>query len=154
MSPLNHNAARAMRPAIVAVACVLATAIAVNAIVTMALASPHIGDIVTFSPSAEPQSEESARLVVHRQNRSDCVLDMRVLHRTGGSMVIETEAVGQPGGFGVHWAGARTSEDSTNCGGDADLTVAHRDLDMLALSAGGYGIGQKRLPILTGDISN
>jgi hypothetical protein len=141
MSSLKHNAIRAMRPAIVAVGCMLATAIAVNAIVTMVRASPHIGDIVAFAPSAEAQSDETTRLVVHRQNLSECV-------------IIETESAAQPGGFAVHWAGARTSEDARNCGGDADLTVDHRDLDILALSAGGYGVGRKRLPILTGDVGN
>jgi hypothetical protein len=144
-----------MRPAIVAVACVLATAIAVNAIVALARASPHIGDIVAFVPSSEPQSDETTRLAVHRQNRSECVLDLDVLRRSGGSMIIETESTSEPGGgFGVHWAGLRTSEGPGDCGAGADLTVDHRDLDILALSAGGYGVGRKRLPILTGDISN
>jgi hypothetical protein len=154
MSSLNHNAVRAMRPAIVAVGCMLATAIAVNAVVTMVRAAPHIGDIVAFAPSVEAPSDETTRLVVHRQNRSECVLDLNVLRRSGGSMIIETESAALPGGFAAHWAGVRTSEDASNCGGDADLTIDHRVLDILALAAGGYGVGRKRLPILTGDVSN
>ena len=154
MSSLNHNAVRAMRPAIVAVGCMLATATAVNAIVTMVRASPHVGDIVAFVPSAEAQSDETTRLVVHRQNRSECVLDLHVLRRSGGSMIVETESAAEQGGFAVHWAGARTSDDARNCGGNVDLAVDHRDLDILALAAGGYGVGRKRLPVLTGDVSN
>lgn len=154
MSSLDHNAVRAMRPAIVAVGCILVTAVAVNAIVVMVRAAPHIGDIVAFAPSQAVQPDDATRLVVHRANRADCVLDLNVLRRSGGSMVIETESVTQKDGFGVHWAGIRTSEDGRDCGGAADLTIGHRDLDILALTAGGYGVGRKRLPVLTGDIGN
>jgi hypothetical protein len=154
MSTLHQKAARAMAPAIVTVACVLAIAVAANAIVAFARATPHVGDIVAFTPTDAVLDEESMRLIVHRMGRSDCVLDLGVVRRAGGSIIVETEPVGQAGGFRVHWAGRRTSNDTGDCGGDAELTVAQRDLDTLALSAGGYGVGPKRMPIITGDISN
>jgi hypothetical protein len=150
----NRNTARAMQPAIIAVACVLTVAVAVNAIVDLTRASPHLGDIVAFAPSATTSPGEGTRLVVHRKGQSDCVLDLAVLRRSGGSLVVDTEIVGDTSGFEAHWAGPRTSDTAGNCGGDAELLVDHGDLDILALSAGGYGVGRKRMPINTGDAAN
>jgi hypothetical protein len=154
MYPPKRNTARAMRPAIVAAACLLTAAVAVNAIVALTHASPHLGDIVAFAPSATVPSGDGTRLVVRRKGQTDCVLDLAVLRRSGGSLVVDTEIVGDTGGFGAHWAGPRTSDAVGNCGGDAELLVDHTDLDILAMSAGGYGIGPKRMPINTGDASN
>jgi hypothetical protein len=152
MPTQDHNAMRAMRPALVAAACGLVATFAVNAIVALASAAPQVGDIVAFAPSATELSGGSTRLVAHRQGRSDCVLDLGVLRRSGGSLVVDTRLVGDAGGFRVHWAGARTSDDLRNCGGDVDLIVDHDDLDTLALAAGGYGVGRKRIPGVTGDL--
>jgi hypothetical protein len=52
------------------------------------------------------------------------------------------------GSFRVHWAGQRTSSDTGNCGDHADLILDGMELDLLALSAGGYGTDQKRMPFL------
>ena len=151
MSTHNENAMRAIRPALVAAAFGLTAAVTVNAIVALAYAAPEVGHIVTFAPSATELSTDSTRLGVHRLGRADCVLDLGVLRRSGGSLVVDMRLGGDPGSFRVHWAGARTSDDPRNCGGDVDLIVGRRDLDLLALAAGGYGLGAKLMPTATRD---
>jgi hypothetical protein len=47
----------------------------------------------------------------------------------------------------VHWAGERTAADTGNCGNNADLILDERELDILALGAGGYGAERTRLPV-------
>jgi hypothetical protein len=111
MRSINEMAVRALRPAIVVIAC-------------------------------------------DRQDQFGCVLDLSVLRRSGGNLVVETEIGGNARNFGVHWAGGCTSDNTANCGGNVDLIIDRRDLDILALSAGGYGIGRKRMPLPTGDVGN
>jgi hypothetical protein len=154
MRPIKKMAIRALRPVIVATACGLIAVTGVNRIVEFARATPHVGDILTFAPSSVVPSDNGVRLLVHRQDQFGCVLDLNVLRHSGGSLIVETETEtdGGAGNLGVHWAGNRTSADTANCGSDADLIVDRRDLTILALSAGGYGVGPRRMPWLTGDI--
>lgn len=150
MSMPDRNAARAMPPAIIAAACLLTVCIAVNAVAGLASATPRVGDIVAFIPSPIEPMDGDIRLLVRRLDQFGCVLDLGVLRQSGGSLVVETKIGGNDaGGFGVHWAGPRTSADSSNCGSDADLIVDHRDLDILAVAADGYGMGFKPATILT-----
>jgi len=79
-----------------------------------------------------------------------CTLDLSTLRHTGGSLVIESEAMQTADAFHVHWAGEYTATDAGDCGGSANLIVKAEDLNMLALSAGGYGVAEKRLPISMG----
>jgi hypothetical protein len=154
MGPTDNKMARALLPAIVAMACLLATAIAVNAVVALAHATPRVGDIVAFAPSAIEPEGETRSLLVHRQGQPDCVLDLKDIRHSGGSVVVENEVRGKTSGFRVHWAGDRTSAGTGDCGNDAELIVDQRDLDMLALSAGGYGVDPKSVPIFTSDVTD
>jgi hypothetical protein len=153
MRTINEIAARALRPVVVVAGCGLVVAVAVNRIVELARATPHVGDILAFVPSTIVLGEEDTRLLVHQQDQFGCVLDLNVLRRSGGSLIVETEIDGAKN-FRVHWAGERTSADTGNCGSDADLVVDHRELSILALSAGGYGIGPKGMRVFGGDIAN
>ncbi len=155
MRSINERVALALRPAIVVAVCVLVAVIAVNTITQLARTTPHVGDILVFAPSAVvPVGDDDTRLLVHRQDQFGCVLDLNVLRRSGGSLVIETEIGGNTKNFRVHWAGDRTSGDTGNCGADANLVIDHRDLSILALAAGDYGISHKRIPAFADDISN
>jgi hypothetical protein len=153
MRTINEIAAWALRPVVVVAACGLIVAVAVNRIVELARATPHVGDILAFVPSSSVSGEEDTRLLVHRRDQFGCVLDLNVLRRSGGSLIVETEIDGAKN-FRVHWAGDRTSADTGNCGSDADLIVDHRELKILALSAGGYGVGSRRMRIFGGEIAN
>ncbi|WP_428535463.1 hypothetical protein [Rhodopila sp.] len=149
----DQNAIRAMQPALAATGCLLAVAVAVNAVVALACAAPRVGDIVAFVPSATMASGDGTRLVAHRSGRADCILDLGVLRRSGGSLVVDTQLFGDAGDFRVHWAGPRTSDDPRNCGGDVDLIVGQRELNILALAAGGWGVGEAQMPTIAGPLS-
>jgi hypothetical protein len=146
MTPTKNIMARFLLPAIVILGCVLIALSAVNAIAAMAHIKPHIGDIVAFTPSTDPQDEDGTRLIVHRSTQFGCILDLSVLRRSGGSLVVESQVTEAGDSFRVHWAGERTSADNANCGRSADLVLDAQELDILALNAGGYGTGPKRLP--------
>jgi hypothetical protein len=121
-------------------------------LVRLSVTTPHVGDIVAFTPVEIAPMDDGTRLLVNRPNQFGCVLDMNVLRRLGGSVVIETQL--GTGSFKAHWAGSRTSDDPGNCGGEADLIVNHVDMDVLALAAGGYGVGPRRSPVFPGAAGN
>ena len=153
MRTTNNKTARELLPAIIAAMAVVTAAFALNVAVRLAHTSPHVGDIVAFQPLEILPLDDSTRLLVHRQNQFGCVLDLNVLRHDGGSLIIETQPGVGVDSFRVHWAGTRTSEDAGDCGSDADLIVSRLDLDVLSLSAGGYGVGPKRMmPLFTSDI--
>lgn len=143
----KDTTARILLPMIVGAACMIVALTAVNAITDMAQKPQRIGDIIAFSASTDQPNGDLARLVVHRPGQFGCALDLGTLHQSGGSLVVEGQSMEAAGSFRVHWAGERTSSGANNCGDHADLILDGRELDVIALSAGGYGAGQKRLPI-------
>ena len=76
-------------------------------------------------------------LLAHRPGQFGCVLDLDVLRRSGGSLVVDgkPEAAG-PDTWRLHWAGERTSRDMADCGQEAELILNAADLRMLAAAAG------------------
>ncbi len=103
---------------------------------------PKVGDIVAFEPLDPISSDMRARLpAMLASGRSGvaCVLDVRAMHANGGSMVIESREPGTNFSYRVHWAGPRSSNDSTDCGASADLLLNLEDVEVLAMAAGGYG---------------
>jgi hypothetical protein len=141
MRPINELAVRALRPAIAVTACAFLAAGLGDKFTALARSRPSVGDILAFVPSTSMPDGDTTRLLVHRPGQFGCVLDLAVLRRSGGSMVVETEVGVDASNFRVHWAGTRTSNDNANCGGSADLIIDRRDLGILALTAGGYGVG-------------
>ncbi len=147
MRSIDKNTVRILRPAVWLAGCGLAAICMIGTVAALTAAVPRIGDIVAFPPVSSDSVDAGIRLLVHRQDRFGCVLDLGVLRRSGGSLVVETAAPGDAGHFRVHWAGARTSADQANCGPDADLMVDRRDLAILALAAGGNGADARRMPM-------
>jgi hypothetical protein len=149
MRSINEIAARVLRPAIAVTLCVFVAAGLADKITALARAKPHVGDILAFVPARPMAGGDRTRLLVHRPDQFGCVLDLGVLRRSGGSLIVETETGGDTGDFRVHWAGSRTSSDTANCGNNADLLIDRRDFDILAVTASGYGIDRGRLPQAT-----
>jgi hypothetical protein len=147
MHMTNDTMARILFPAIIGAGCMVVALTAMNAIAAMTNLTPNVGDIVAFAVTSNQPTEDATRLIVRRPDRYGCVLDLGVLHRSGGSLIVESQVTEAAGSFRVHWAGGRTSADAANCGDQADLVLDGRELDMLAFSAGGYGAGQKHLPV-------
>jgi hypothetical protein len=146
--PTTNDMTRILLPVLIGACCVVVALTAVQAIAAMVHASPKIGDIVGFSPVKEQPTADGTKLIVHRPDGYGCVLDLNVLRQSGGSLIVEGQITDSPSSFRVHWAGERTSTDASGCGAQADLVLDGRELDLLALSAGGYGAGEKRLPVL------
>jgi hypothetical protein len=146
MQTTNHKIVRALLPAAIGAGCMLTFLIVINGFASAASAEPHTGDFISFSASAEP-AVDGTEVTVRRDDQTTCTLDVGTIRHFGGSLVIESEVDKAANTFRVHWAGQHTATDISDCGGDADLMVDTQDLDVLALSAGGYGIESKRLPI-------
>jgi hypothetical protein len=152
MSIRNDNINRLLPAAIFTAATLLVVAGATSLISALATSGPRVGDIITFDLSADAATavpdaaDQDVRLVVDRLNRPACILDLDTITHRGGSMVLEARIPGVTRAFFLHWAGERTSSDADNCGNTADLVVDRRDIDILALTAGGYGVGEKMRP--------
>jgi hypothetical protein len=132
----------------------IAFGLAVGSVAAMSLvvrSGPAVGDIISFDTSHPAPLQTEVRLLVHRPDQFACILDLNTIRQDGGSLVVEARIPGDTSGFQLHWAGGRTSTDSADCGRNADLIVDHHDVDVLALAAGGYGVGPK--PQRTADSS-
>src|SRR5271166_3954447 len=108
---------------------------------------PKVGDIVAFDPLDPSSRDMHARLpAMSADNRPGiaCVLDVRAMHANGGSMIIEALEPRTGFRYRVHWAGARSSDDSADCGSSADLLVNLDDIEVMAIAAGGYGVPTSR----------
>ena len=123
-------------PAVAAAASIMVAGVAGNVAGTYVNSTPRIGHIIAFAPGSDVGA--NALVMTNRQGGSVCAFDLDVVHRFGGSLVVETLTPGEANGFLVHWAGQRTSEGAADCGSDAMLTIGRSDLDRLAASAGGY----------------
>ncbi len=154
MSTRNDDISRLLPAAIFTAATLLVATGAMSVISTLAISGPRVGDIITFDPSLAPDSaaSENVRLSAARENKASCVLDLDTITHRGGSMVLEARVPGVSRAFFLHWAGERTSSDAGDCGRNADLVVDRRDIDILALTAGGYGVDPKTHPLIGGAV--
>jgi hypothetical protein len=101
---------------------------------------PEVGDLVTFNPARPAPLDNGTRLTAARSRQTSCVLDLPTIQQSGGSLVIEQRGIGPGQSYRAHWAGPRTSEDPSDCGPEADLTLSQFDIDTLATAAGGFGV--------------
>ncbi len=104
---------------------------------------PKVGDIISFEPNASSSRDMQTRVTAmpaDDKRGAACVLDVRTMHATGGSLIIEAHEPSTSFAYRVHWAGPHSSSDSTDCGSAADLLVNLEDLEAMAMAAGGYGV--------------
>ena len=106
---------------------------------------PQVGDMVTFEPGRHIPHDTLPQVTAGRNGQPDCVLDLGVIRRFGGSLVIETRTPRPDRAYRVHWAGLRSSDGTGNCGGSAELMLSDDKLEELAIAAGGYGVSHKQL---------
>jgi hypothetical protein len=128
---------QAARAAAAVVALTALSLCAVTAAARMQRPGLQMGDIVRFGPASAPAADAGRRMLVHRAGQFGCVLDLGVLRRSGGSLVVD----GRPEGAGpdtwrLHWAGERTSIDMADCGQDAELILSAADVRMLVAATG------------------
>jgi hypothetical protein len=102
---------------------------------------PQLGDIISFPVTRIP-SISTASIRVNPAGASGnrpCILDVPVMQRFGGSLVVEARF--EPDrGVQVHWAGVRTSDGPEDCGGSVDLVLNSFQIAALVFAAGGTGV--------------
>ncbi len=109
---------------------------------------PKVGDMVVFKPNT--QEADTWQMLIPASVVSPtgevtgvCSLDPNVIAAAGGSIVVEARQDVPTVQYRVRWAGERTTSTGADCGQSALLTVSRTDLQRLANSAGGFGIGNK-----------
>jgi hypothetical protein len=115
---------------------------------------PQVGAIVVFKPGTERMdlwqvtastSTDIAPEPPPGATTRGCTLTPSVMAEGGGSLVVEARRMSSPPIYRVHWAGVRTSGGSDNCGTAADLVLSRTDLQKLANTAGGFGVGPRTI---------
>jgi hypothetical protein len=110
---------------------------------------PKVGDIVAFDPAHLAGFDSEARLTVDRPGQDGCEIDLGLLRRSGGSLVLERRGAGPEHVYRAHWAGAHTSKDQrTDCGNSTDVMLAPTDLNALVAAAGGFGADHSSGPLI------
>jgi hypothetical protein len=105
---------------------------------------PKVGDVVVFRPGSQDNDTWQLDVPATRITGSaGCILNPNVMAADGGSLVVESRQETSPPLYGLHWAGGHTANGAADCGQAADVTVTRVDLQKLANSAGGFGIGNK-----------
>ena len=109
---------------------------------------PKVGDIVAFKPGSQDtdmwQMTIPATLIsATGSQQGQCSLDPNVIAENGGSLIVEGRVTRPALQYQVHWAGSATAHAAANCGQSAELLVSRTDLQRLANSAGGFGVGDK-----------
>lgn len=101
---------------------------------------PRVGDVIRFDPARTISSDMTTRLTVTRTGdpaMGPCVLDVRTMMASGGSLMIEAAQPKPDAHYLVHWAGAGTTrEPATDCGTSAAFVLTPGDLVALHLAAG------------------
>lgn len=136
MPMITEKTVRAILPVMLGAVFVLTAETAVDAFANFSHAAPRVGDMMSFAASQEAPTDPGVRLMVSRPDRLGCVLDLDVIRRAGGSLVVEGKTVASDSSFLVHWAGERTTADAGDCGSNTDLVVDAGALDTLAMAAG------------------
>jgi hypothetical protein len=101
---------------------------------------PQVGDVVAFGTSHRPPFESAARLTADRADLPGCMLDVALMQKSGGSLIVDQRDTGPTRRYRAHWAGPRTSDGASDCGIDAELILTGSDLAALAAAAGGLGL--------------
>jgi hypothetical protein len=101
---------------------------------------PQIGDIISFDSRQRASIIAREEIVVARVGEvpgADCVLDSRVVHASGGSILIEAYRPRPRPLYFVHWVGIHTSAGAGDCGSVADLMLSRMELAELMSAAAG-----------------
>ncbi len=142
-----------LTPVLAVVVTILLTAcLGTMFLMQLAVFDPPVGAIVVFKPSA--QGMDLWNISVSTVSNADadpagtaiaraCILSPGRMAKGGGSLVVEARQMTSPPVYRVHWAGSHTSSGSDDCGAAADLVLSRSDLQKLANTAGGYGVGPK-----------
>jgi hypothetical protein len=128
---------RRLQMVLLAVLTVLAAGTGVASLARQAAElGPSVGDIIAFDPARQVGFDGAAQLTAQRPGQADCILDLRLLQRTGGSLVLEGRTAPPDRLYTAHWSGGHTSNvKSADCGIDTNLTLSRLDVTALMAAA-------------------
>jgi hypothetical protein len=103
---------------------------------------PRTGDIISFPATRQPSISTASITVnpVGASGSAACLLDLPVMQKSGGSLVVEATRFLPDRSFQVHWAGVRTSGGREDCGSSVDLLLNSNQMAALLFAAGGTGV--------------
>jgi hypothetical protein len=144
VTPTNHWKSGELYTALLVMVIAITTGILLMAALLRLVdrLGPQTGDIIAF-PAVRLPSVSTASFAVSRAidpNSMSCILDVQIMQKSGGSLVVESTQFEPSRIFQVHWAGAQTSNDRDDCGGSADLLLNSNQVSALIFAAGGKGI--------------
>jgi hypothetical protein len=113
------------------------------------VSGPGVGDVVAFDANVGVPADLPTRLSVARTDGTRCQLDLAVMQRVHGSLVVDAATSDSPHVYRLHWAGAHSSLDSGDCGAAADIVASDSVMATLLVATGGVGVGPEKqvLPV-------
>ncbi len=96
---------------------------------------PRVGDIIAFDASKQVSSDPEPRIAVILPSAAPCILDVRTMRNSNGSVIIEATGSDPTVRYHVHWAGGPTSAPETSCGVSATLSLSEVQFTSLKLAA-------------------
>jgi hypothetical protein len=143
MAPMNDSKSSDLYTALIGMGLVgaIAPIVIVGLLRWTDALAPHLGDIISFYRSE--RGDTSARIKVLNMGGAStvrCTLDVHVMRKSGGSMVLESLQFNPRPSYRVHWAGGRTSDGDNDCGVSVDMVLSRSDVIALRSAAGGLEI--------------
>ena len=113
------------------------------------VSGPGVGDVVAFDANFGVPADLPTRLSVVRADGTQFQLDLEVMHRVHGSLIVESATSESPHVYRLHWAGAHSSLDASDCGAAADIEASDTVMATRLVATGGVGVGSEKrtLPV-------
>jgi hypothetical protein len=136
----------------IAVTILLTTCLGAMAILQFEQFGPQVGAIVVFKPGTQSMDHWRVRASAGDSGGLDrpsdviaraCDLSPGAMATGGGSLVVEARRMSRPPVYRVRWVGTRTSDGDGDCGKEASFVLSRTELQKLANTAGGFGVGRR-----------
>jgi hypothetical protein len=113
------------------------------------VSGPGVGDVVAFDASFGVPADLPTRVSVVRADGMQCQLDLEVMQRVHGSLIVDAATSESPHVYRLHWAGTHSSLGTGDCGANADITASDTVMATLLVATGGVGVGpgKQALPV-------
>jgi hypothetical protein len=96
---------------------------------------PRVGDIIAFDASKKVSPESEPRITIGTPPIASCILDVRTMRKSNGSLIVEATGPDPALNYHVHWAGGPTSDAETSCGASASLSLSEVQITSLKIAA-------------------
>jgi hypothetical protein len=150
---MQQRGDRTTQLTLLAVCASLVVMVAVTAALGLAdlvrVSGPAVGDIVAFDAKLGVSDDLPNHLSVTRTDGTACQLDLQVMQRVHGSLIVDATSRDPQPAYRLHWSGTHSSLDANDCGPTADVMASDRVMAALLVATGGVGIGphKQALPV-------